>query len=75
MHAIQTETTAIREQLLMIIYGTAGTGKSYLINAIASQLKDDCCLTATTGIAAFNINGVTIHSLLQLPVRNQGAKI
>jgi ATP-dependent DNA helicase PIF1 len=59
----------------MIIYGTAGTGKSYLINAIASQLKDDCCLTATTGIAAFNINGVTIHSLLQLPVRNQGAKI
>ena len=33
-----------------------------------------CCITATTGIAAFNINGVTIHSLLQLPIRNQGAK-
>ena len=58
----------------MIIYGTAGTGKSYLILAIASQLKHDCCLTATTDIAAFNINGVTIYSLLQLPIRNHGAK-
>ena len=48
--------------------------KSYLIHAIASQLKEECCLTATTGIPAFNINGVTVHSLLQLPIRNQGAK-
>ena len=73
-HAVQSETAANHEQLLMIICGTAGTGKSYLINAIAAQLKDDCCLTATTGIAAFNINGITIHSLLQLPIRNQSAK-
>jgi ATP-dependent DNA helicase PIF1 len=71
---IENEAATNPEQLLMIIYGTAGTGKSYLIDAIASQLKHDCCITATTGIAAFNINGVTIHSLLQLPIRNQGAK-
>ena len=71
---IENEAATNPEQLLMIIYGTAGTGKSYLIDAIASELKHDCCITATTGIAAFNINGVTIHSLLQLPIRNQGAK-
>ena len=71
---VQAEQVNDNKQLLMIIYGTAGTGKSYLIHAIASQLKEDCCLTATTGIAAFNINGVTIHSLLQLPIRNQNAK-
>ena len=61
-HCIQGAGDQI-QPLLMIIYGTAGTGKSYLINAISSHLKDKCCLTAPTGIAAFNINGVTIHSL------------
>ena len=71
---VQFESDKNHQQLLMIIYGTAGTGKSHLIHAIASQMKHDCCLTATTGIAAFNINGVTIHSLLQLPIRNHGAK-
>ena len=70
----ESELSNDHKQLLMIIYGTTGTGKSYLIHAIASQLQNDCCLTATTGIAAFNINGITIHSLLQLPIRNQGAK-
>ena len=59
------------EQLLMIVVGTAGTGKSFLINAIrqlfvqqnsSEQLK----ITAPTGIAASNIHGCTIYSLLSL---------
>ena len=57
-----------RSPLLVIIIGEAGTGKSYLINAISCYLKKKCLMTATTGKAAFNINGVTIHSLLKLPV-------
>ena len=55
----------------MIITGTAGTGKSFLINALAALLREQCILTATTGIAGFSIEGITLHSALQLPVRNQ----
>ena len=54
----------------MIICGTAGTGKSYLISTIAHTLGTSCLLTATTGIAAFNICGQTLHSALQLPIHS-----
>lgn len=59
------------EQLLMIVIGTAGTGKSYLINCIRqlyAQFDRSQCLkiTAPTGIAASNIYGCTVHSLLAL---------
>ncbi len=61
-----------KQPLALIIIGEAGTGKSYLINAIRSLLGDKCEVTATTGKAAFNINGVTVHSLLKLPVGPRG---
>ena len=63
-----------KEQLLLIIIGEGGTGKSYLINAIQNYLKDSCTITATTGKAAFNINGITIHSFLKLPVGRMAQK-
>lgn len=61
-------------QLLMIVVGTAGTGKSYLINAIRQLFLNhsaSSCLkvTAPTGIAAANIRGSTIFSLLSLLTR------
>ena len=56
--------------LRMMILGTAGTGKSYLIRSLSQLLGQKCLLTATTGIAAFNIGGITIHSALQLPVQS-----
>ena len=56
-------------QLLMGIYGTAGTGKSHLIYAIKRLLGDACLLSATTGKAAFLICGETLHSTSQLPVK------
>ena len=56
------------EPLHMIVCGTAGTGKSFLISAIAALLGESCLLTGTTGIAAFNICGMTLHSALQLTV-------
>ena len=55
--------------LHMLILGTAGTGKSFLIQAIAQLLQDKCLLTATTGIAAFHIGGITLHSALHLPIQ------
>ena len=53
-----------------MITGTAGSGKSYLINAIKALVGDTCILKATTGLAGYNIEGCTLHSALQLPVRN-----
>ena len=54
--------------------GQAGTGKSYLINALRNLLQSKCAVTATTGKASYNIRGVTIHSLLKLPVGARGNK-
>ena len=55
--------------LRMIISGTAGTGKSHIIHALFQLLGPNVCkITATTGVAAFNIGGVTVHSFLSLPI-------
>ena len=58
------------QQLLMLICGTAGTGKSYLISALANLLGNTCLLTGTTGMAAYNICGKTLHSTIQIPINN-----
>jgi ATP-dependent DNA helicase PIF1 len=49
--------------------GSAGTGKSVLLREIISSLKqkyrsrdDAVAVTASTGMAACNIGGITIHS-------------
>ena len=60
--------------LCLIIIGEACTGKSYLINAIRHLLQSKCAVTATTSKAYFNIRGVTIHSLLKLPIGTRGNK-
>jgi len=60
-----------KEQLFMIITGLAGSGKSYLIDAIRFLLKDSCKVCAFFGVAAFNVGGTTFHSLLQLPIKGR----
>lgn len=57
------------KQLLMMITGLAG--KSFLINNIRALLKERCVVTAYFGIAAFNVKGKTLHSLLNLPIRGR----
>ena len=59
------------DPLLMMITGIAGSGKSYLINCIKKLLGEKCLLTSFFGIAAFNINGKTLHSTLRLPMKNR----
>ena len=69
-----SEQSSPKDPLLLIVVGVAGTGKSYLMNAIRNLLGTSCAVTATTGKGAFNINGCTIHSLLKLPVGSRGNK-
>ena len=58
----------------MFVSGCGGTGKSFLIKTletwIHSSLEKHAAITAPTGIAAFNVNGLTIHCLLKLPVEH-----
>ena len=53
----------LKDPLLLIIIGVAGTGKRYLIHAIRNLLQACCAITVTTGKASYNIGGSTIHSL------------
>jgi len=69
--------------LHMFASGVGGTGKSFLIETIRSQVKniwrDDlakdtttCVVAAPTGLAAYNVGGVTVHRLFQLPIEHEG---
>ena len=65
--------------LRMFVSGVGGTGKSFLIETIKSLVSqlwptDDltCAVAAPTGLAAFNVGGITIHRLFQLPVEHEG---
>ena len=67
------------EAFHLFVTGGAGTGKSHVIKAIKEYLersvsgglnKHACMLMAPTGVAAFNIGGLTIHRALQLQVEH-----
>ena len=53
----------------MITSGTAGPGKSYLIHCLRLLLQHQVRVAAPTGVAAFNIEGQTLHGLLKLPTK------
>ena len=70
----------------IFLSGGAGVGKSFLVNLITEYLKKglrypvqnwdeepSVVVTASTGKAATNINGTTLHSAFQLPVTSGGA--
>ena len=62
---VQDRATPLR----LIISGTAATGMSYLIRCLKVLLAGQLCITAPTGVAAFNVDDYTLHSLLRLPVK------
>ena len=39
------------------------------VQCLKLLLKDRLCVAAPTGVAAFNVDGYTLHSLLSLPVK------
>ena len=61
--------------------GSAGTGKSVLMREIISVLRkkhtlqpDRVAVTASTGLAACNIGGVTLHSFAGIGLGKEGAE-
>lgn len=46
----------------VFLTGYAGTGKSYILNKLKEKLKKKLTITSTTGIAAVNVKGQTLHS-------------
>lgn len=66
----QSALQLIREsQNCIFLTGKAGTGKSTLLRYIARHTHKKHILLASTGIAALNIGGQTIHSFFKLPFR------
>lgn len=78
MHHFSTPNAS---QLLLLVSGTAGSGKSYLINVLRStiasalppnqSIEEVVSVLAYTGCAAHNIDGSTIHGVLQLGFHNE----
>ena len=65
------------EQLLMYLGGPGGTGKSTVVSAVrdffeARKEQRRFRLAAYTGVAARNIGGATLHSMLQLNESGNG---
>jgi ATP-dependent DNA helicase PIF1 len=65
-------------QLLLHVDGVAGTGKTFALLKMCARIQElaqqagkrnPVFRAAPTGIAAFNIIGRTLHSLLRLPVK------
>lgn len=53
----------------LFLTGKAGTGKTFVLKAIIHKLrKKNVAVLGTTGIAAMNAQGVTMHSFFRVPV-------
>lgn len=57
----------------VFITGYAGTGKSYILNKLKKLFKID--VTSTTGLAAVNIQGQTIHSWAGVGICNKPVNV
>jgi ATP-dependent DNA helicase PIF1 len=73
IHLSATQAAALddicRRHLSGLLTGPGGTGKSFLISEITSTLDKQgrkYSLTATTGIAAVLIGGITVHSQFRI---------
>ena len=67
-----------RRTLHILITGGAGTGKSFMLRLLKETLLREntteypnVLVAAPTGVAAYNINGHTLHKLLQLPTQDK----
>ena len=62
----QAAYDAIMSGQNVCVTGSGGVGKSYIIQQIREQIKNETLFVAPTGIAAVNIDGATIHKTFGL---------
>ena len=68
-----TALRAVSRGQFVFLTGSAGTGKSYLLDFVVKILKElhgpgSVFVTASTGIAACHLNGMTVHSFSGAPI-------
>lgn len=63
--ALKLVNTTIRN---VFIHGKAGTGKTTFLKQLKEQTTKNVMVVAPTGVAAVNAGGITIHSMLNLPI-------
>jgi len=69
----ETAFNLIKEGKSICLTGSAGSGKSFLINYVLQELGERrIAVTAMTGIASTHINGMTLHSWAGIPVKQMG---
>lgn len=66
-HDAEWKQSTACKPLHLAVFGTAGSGKTFLIRALKQLLGDTCEVCAPTGVASDNIGGRTYHSLLPIP--------
>lgn len=59
----------------LLITGPGGTGKTTLIKEYIEKTYDKTLLCATTGTAAVNIGGVTMHRAFGIPIPAYGVRV
>ena len=72
----------------IFLTGGAGVGKSFLVKCLTEYMKKNLkfpkqnfseepslAVTASTGKAATNVNGTTLHSAFRLPVKQPGTRV
>ena len=56
----------------MFVSGESVRAQAYAIWHLSSGDFVTCAVAAPTGLAAFNVGGVTVHRLFQLPIEHEG---
>ncbi|KAK9703943.1 DNA helicase, variant 3 [Basidiobolus ranarum] len=73
----RTLTLALEEKCNIFFTGSAGTGKSLLLQELIKRMRgkyrrEEVAVTASTGIAACNIGGTTLHSFAGVGLGSDG---
>lgn len=80
-HYLQVLSGEEPDPILLHVDGQGGTGKSHVIRTVSAwldrlaaihELESPVVRAAPTGVAANNINGFTLHSLLRLLISKAG---
>ncbi len=59
---IENVESCIQQGKSVCLTGPAGTGKSFIVDKLKEKYQEKMIVTASTGLAAMNIKGMTIHS-------------